>query len=227
MGYHGTFYSREFQALEHENPALKPVFENNHWQLVGALDVVDEFGKKWDQYQVKIIYPHEYPNKVPVMFEIGGRIPHEADYHVNGDGSCCLSVPALEMIILKKGITTINFLQKLAIPYLANQTYRCKKGHFEGEEFAHGAGGIFQFYSDLFCTQNPLLILTLLGEIILNQLPDRNDPCTCKSGKKYKKCHLRAVQYLSPVSKEILINDYQRLEKAIRNTIEKLQTDQP
>ena len=68
MGNHSAFYSREFDALAHEYPTLKPVFENEHWQLVGTLDVVDEFGKKWDQYQVNIIYPHEFPKKVPVMF---------------------------------------------------------------------------------------------------------------------------------------------------------------
>ena len=220
MGYHGTFYSREFEALEREYPALKPVFENEHWQLVGTLDVIDEFGKKWDQYQVKIIYPHEFPKKVPVMFETGGRIPRETDYHVNGDGSCCLSVPALEMIILSKGINTINFIQELAIPYLANQTYKRKKGHFAGEEFAHGAGGIYQFYSDTFQTQNPVIILTLLGGLILNQLTGRNNPCPCNSGKKYKKCHLQAVQYLSPVSREMLISDYQLLNKAIENIID-------
>ena len=224
MGFLNDFYSREFDALERAYPSIKPGFENKHWQLVGTLDVVDEFGKKWDQYQVKIIYPHEFPRKVPVMFEIGGRLPREAGYHVNVNGSCCLSVPAREMIILSKGINTINFLQELAIPYLANQTYRQKKGRYAGEEFAHGADGVYQFYSEVFQTQNAIVILTLIGKIALNQLPDRNDSCPCNSGKKYKHCHLLAVQHLSPVSQEILLSDYMHLDKAIKLTIEKRQT---
>lgn len=217
MSHFGTFYLNEFKILKDEYPTLKPAFENNHWQLGGTLDVIDEFGKKWDQYEVKIIYPHEFPKKVPVMFETGGRIPREPDYHVNSDGSCCLSVPALEMILLSKGINTINFIRELAIPYLANQTYKRKKGHFAGEEFAHGAGGIYQFYSEVFQTQNSVLIISLLGKIIINQLPGRNNPCPCNSGAKYKKCHLKAVQFLSPVRSEILINDYHQLIRAIEN----------
>ena len=221
MGYRSEFYSREFKSISPEYPSLQLVFEGRNWQLKGCIEIKDEFGKVWDTYNVKVIYPSKFPKEVPILYEVGGRIPKDDEHHINMDGSCCLSIPALEMITLKKGITTSSFLKELAIPFLANQTYKRKTGKFAGDEFRHGVDGLYQFYSDTFSTKDLCTILTLLAKIVLNQLPERNELCSCESGRKYKHCHLRAVQYLSPVSSEILINDYQFLYDAVQVNLQK------
>lgn len=225
MGYLSKFYSLEFESVAKGFPDLKPEFENNQWQLVGRIDVIDEFGEKWDQYNVKIVFPHRYPKEMPIMFETGGRIPREDDYHVNPDGSCCLSVPAMEMIICSRGISAANFIQELAIPYLANHTYKRKFNKFAREEYDHGIGGLYQFYADAFKSEQWNLIMAGLRKIVLNELPQRNDLCFCGSAKKYKNCHRQSVEYLSPVSKERLAMDHEIFRVALKKILEQKNTD--
>ena len=220
MSYLSRFYQKEFKSVQQLHPGLKPEFINGLWQMKGSLDVIDEFGKNWDTYHVKVIFPNNYPKAIPTMYEIGGKIPQKGSYLVNSDGTCCLAVPALEMILLSRGINIKNFITELAIPYLANQTYKRKKGKFAGEEFEHGIQGLYDFYSETFQSKDPILIVKSIQKIILNELPDRNKPCYCGSNKKYKHCHQSAVQYLSPVSKEVLLNDYRLLFRAIENAVE-------
>lgn len=209
------YYRKEFNSIKEQFPNLYPKLENGLWELIGVIDVHDENGKYWDSYEVKIRFPPNYPKGTPTMFEIGGKIPPEADYHVNNDGSCCISVPAMEMIILKKGIRILDFIEKLAIPYLANQTFKRLTGKYANGEYGHGFFGTFEFYKSAFKTESMIEIMEGLMCIIKNTLPTRNNPCFCGKNKKYKHCHLETVRYLRPVSNNILIQDFNTFLKVL------------
>ncbi|MDD9921474.1 MAG: hypothetical protein OXQ92_04205 [Boseongicola sp.] len=45
-----------------------------------------------DQFEVRIVIPIGFPAIEPLVFETGGRIERELDYHVKPNGSCCYSV---------------------------------------------------------------------------------------------------------------------------------------
>jgi len=213
MGHLSKFYNKEFESLRELYPNLKAVFNGKLWQLQGSLDIIDELGKKWDSYNIKIVFPYNYPNATPVLFETEGRIPHEADFHINTDGSCCLTVPALEVINLKRGINALDFIRELVIPFLANQTYMRKLGDYAGKEFGHGPKGIYQFYKDVFKIDDTGLLISAIERVTNNNLPGRNDPCFCGSSLKFKRCHHIAIEYLIPVSKNILLRDQRTLEE--------------
>lgn len=219
MSLLSDLYGREFDSIKNSHPNLQSVFKDNFWHLVGSVDIIDEFGVNWDNYQIKILFPHDFPNAVPIMYETGGRIEQNDDNHINPGGSCCLSVPALEMIILKKGITISRFLEELAIPFLANQTYKEKTGDYANGEFGHGVSGLYQFYTQAFDNDNPLVIFKGFEAIILNKIPGRNDPCFCGAEEKFKNCHLKSIEYLSPVSRKILTKDFQVIKNAVEQII--------
>src|SRR5437879_1350610 len=46
-----------------------------------------------DEYRIEIELPPDYPDKLPIVREIGGRIPWEADRHISTDGSACVLLP--------------------------------------------------------------------------------------------------------------------------------------
>jgi hypothetical protein len=213
MGHLSKFYNKEFESIRELYPDLKAVFNGKLWQLKGYLDIIDEFGKKWDRYRVKIVYPYNFPNATPVLFETEGRIPHEADFHINSDGSCCLTVPAMEIVILKRGINTLDFIRELVIPFLANQTYKRKLGDYAGKEFGHGSKGIYQFYKDVFKIDDTGHLISAIGRVLNNSLPGRNDSCFCGSSLKFKRCHQSAIEYLKPVPKDIILKDFRTLEE--------------
>lgn len=221
MKYLEKFYTKEFKSVADKYSKLKLYFRNNKWGLEGKVDIIDDKGKEWDTYEIKIVFPHNYPKSIPILYEVGGRLKLLPEFHVNKDGSCCLAPAAMEMAILKGKITIIDYMEELVIPYLANQTYREKTGKYANGEFGHGALGIYEFYQGLFNTKSISFIITVLQKIVNKDLPSRNDSCFCKSGKKYKKCHLKSIQYLSPVNNDILNKDCKTLLDGVNAILSK------
>lgn len=83
------------------------------------------------------------------MFEPGGDIPQDADWHKNNDGSCCITVGPDEIEKCWYGITVTDFIVRYAIPYLANQIFRKQTGYYKNGEYAHGRQGLIQYYISL------------------------------------------------------------------------------
>ena len=47
-----------------------------------------------DEYSIQILFPTDFPNTIPIVREISGRIESSADYHNNKENDgFCLGVP--------------------------------------------------------------------------------------------------------------------------------------
>ena len=118
----------------------------------------------------------------PAVYEPGGRcasiakalgIP-ELDLHVNSDGSCCLGIQ------IDPGPHSLErFVYELVIPFFYRVAYAERLGIARvrqdlWDEYRHGADGLRDRLRDLPST--PV---------------ERNSPCPCGSGRKYKACCLR------------------------------------
>lgn len=206
-----ALYKKEFASIKERYPKITSHFVNGKYYLQGSIDITGDSGEKYDEYEILIEFPVSYPSVFPVVFEKGGRIERVPDMHINNDGSCCLGTMASMFVLLKGKITLLDFMNELVVPYFANQTHKFFTGEYANGEFAHGVIGIYQFYSSTFGIDNLEKIIDLLLRVISGNLPKRNEPCMCKSEKKYKKCHLSAVRTLSKVSKEVLIKDCDKL----------------
>ena len=166
------------------------------WEILGQIDVIDDQGTIWDVFDVKIFFPEYFPEVLFELSETGNKIPNGEEWH-NGE-TCCLSTKAIMFSEMLGNLTLINWLVKYAHPFLANYVYKVKTGNYANEEFDHGDNGLIQGYYKVFQTNDLPAIIEKLKYLTGTIKLGRNDPCFCRSGKKYKHCYLFEPQKHSP-----------------------------
>lgn len=184
-------------------PRLNKHISDNEIMLKGFIDIIDESGKLWDTYEILIRPSPDFPNKFPILFEIGEKIPKNGDWHIYTDGSCCLTVPPNEVIACKNGISVLTFVEDWVLPYLANQTYRALTGNFVNE-YSHGTLGLVEYYQNLLNTKDKNQIIRLLTFILDNKKPHRTNKCFCGSNQKFRHCHKKAYETIHLIGEELV-----------------------
>lgn len=174
--------------------------------LKGILDIADESSTVIGSFSVEIYPTEKFPYRFPKIFEVGGDIPCNANWHKYNDNSCCISVEQDEILKCQSGITLINFIEKEAIPYFANQLYRIKTGRYLNE-YPHGKEGVRLFYIELFKSSNPKFWYFCFDHAFGNSKTGRNKRCYCNSGGKYKKCHMLVEEKLQIIGKQKVLTD--------------------
>lgn len=203
-GYH--IFKKEAIQIQNEYPGLK--FETDEKTgaplLSGNIHLQSEKGTLIDSYLLKIVSIPEYPNRFPHVFETGGRIPTNIDWHVYpNDGHFCISSIPEEILICRKGINLKCFIKDHIKPFLFNQKYREDNGFFLKER-PHGQEGTIEFFTEIFNTDDLMAIAKSLSFIKQRKVPNRVSLCFCGSGQKYRKCHRKAYQTLSVFSNQEL-----------------------
>ena len=172
--------------------------------IKGTIDLIDTFGQHRDTYEIEIHPTSGYPFRFPLLWETGGRIPRNIDWHVfESDGHCCIKVEPEEIIMCKKGISLIDFIDKEVIPYFFNQTFRRINGYFIKER-SHGLLGVIEYYQQVLKEQNPFKMVQLLEFIQSGVEPFRTSTCFCGSNLKYRKCHRDGFRLLKQLSDGVL-----------------------
>lgn len=184
--------------------------ENSLPFLKGKISLLDENGVVYDAYQIKIDCSDDYPNSFPFVYETLGRLPHNIDWHVYGDGHFCICTELEEYIHCVKGITLTTFIQDHIIPYLHNQSFREKQGYFLNER-SHGTRGMLEAMRDLLKVQDMGKVYKLINYIYHNDPPSRTAKCFCGSSKKYRYCHREAFQSIKSIGQERLRTVINRL----------------
>lgn len=169
--------------------------DNQHGapELTGTLDLLDHQGEWVDSYEVRIVCPPDYPLSFPLVYETGGRVPVNIEWHVYPDGQACICAIPEEMIICSRGITLQAFVDDWVKPYFFNQKHREMHGFFLNER-PHGPAGNIQFFCEVFKTDNLGHIAEMLSYIRSNPEPNRVWDCFCGSGEKYRRCHRDAFR---------------------------------
>ncbi len=187
--------------------------------IQGELDIVDQTGKFWESFQIEIHPSDGFPYRFPSVFEIGGKIPRIADWHVYEDTqSCCLAVDPEERLLCKNGISLTSFVKDHVLPYFFNQTFRRIEGHYKNGEYSHGIKGVYEFYDEVLKTNGNLReTVRLLLKIADAEKPGRTHDCFCGAKKKFRKCHRAAYEKLLPLGKKILYAHANEFAKAIRD----------
>lgn len=192
------------------------VVENNIQKIAGTIDVIDDEGRYWDSYHVLIIIPDKYPNDLPVLIETSKKIERHIDWHIIGEGICCLSTQSKMFYELKDDITLLRWLDKFAHPYLANHVYKLKTGRYANEEFSHGTLGIIEGWNQILHSNDTKQTLSLLKRMAGIESMAFNQLCFCNSGKKYKRCYLlNEVAHRMNIPLYQIMNDIKTIERFI------------
>ncbi len=179
--------------------------DNGMPQVRGMLKLNDELGNNIDAYDILIEYTLGYPFKFPLVFEFGGRIPKNIDWHVFPMGHCCIKCPPEEILTCKKGITLKDFIESELRPYFFNQKHRELTGFFLHER-SHGLKGKYiEFLKEVFKTDNLVEIADSLIFIRKREEPNRVSKCFCGRNEKYRKCHRETFRLLSQFNDEELM----------------------
>lgn len=169
--------------------------------VIGSLVLRDEAEAIIDRYSIRIVQSEGYPNRFPWVYETGGRIPINIDWHVFPDGHCCIKAVPEEILLCKTAITLPWFIKEQVIPYFFNQKYREQNGFFLKER-SHGVLGTIEYFYDHFNVSDVNLVLKLLIESQNAKERKSNSKCLCGSGRKFRKCHRRSLRTLSVFSRK-------------------------
>lgn len=206
----------EWVMLKDKFPDFEPIGQHgDRWVTNGRLPIIDSGGKCWETYVVEITLLPTFPASLPILVETGKKIERSAEWHVNENGSCCVGTEARQHYLLNGKNTLLNWVQLLAVPYLANHRLRTLSASYANGERSHGVKGIREEYEDIFTNRGDISLQEFMLMTIGNVSLANNSPCFCGSGKKYKRCFLRdPAVHRKGIPTKILIKDLNVLNKS-------------
>lgn len=173
--------------LEHY-PHLRVIPDGESFVLRGSFPVVCE-GQQVDAFKVEIVLKKRDDHYIPIVRELGHRIPRILDRHINGDGTACVGLP--EELLMRthgKPMPLLDFLQGPVHEYFFGQVcFESGLGWPHGE-WRHGNEGVYDFLTELFTSTSYRHISILLGFAAADTVRG-HWPCFCDSGKKIRNCH--------------------------------------
>lgn len=139
-----------------------------------------------DTYKLEIRIPADYPDQLPVTWEMGGRIPR--DFHLNHNRSLCLETPTRIRQWFDQNPTLLGYLQGPVMSFLFSHHVFEATGEMPFGEWRHGKEGIYDSYKELLGVEDPLAIVAFV-KILVDDLYRGHHHCPCQSGKILRKCH--------------------------------------
>lgn len=205
-------FCHQLDSVIKKFPNFKIAESNCGKMLKGILDITNSDNEVVRSFSIEIRSSPGFPFRFPFLYEVGGDIPNEADWHKYSNGRCCITVDPDEILKCKNGISVLEFIENYSFPYLANQAFRKANGMYKNGEYSHGHQGILEFYSDFFKTSDiskwkDYIYVLKLGQEVKT---GRNEKCFCDSGLKYKNCHNIIFYNAKRLGIEQIINDLSR-----------------
>jgi len=172
----------------------------------------------YDQYLIQLELAKESATALPIVREIGGRIPWIADRHIDEDGKACVVLPDAFSYEHPEGMTLLDYLNGPVRGFFACQSL-IELGDpdpWPSGEWAHGVDGIMSFYRDLLGTDDPDVIAGFLNAVGRNNIKG-HWLCPCGSGDKVRKCHRPLINELrSRIPRHVAARSEEKLMEAIR-----------
>lgn len=179
------------QEISADYSDLNGITRNGIFRLKGSYPVKSE-GEVLDRFSVAIKLPHHFPSELPVVYEIGGRIPRTADAHINLDGSCCVFLPDERFRYWPHGAPFLQYLDGPVHTYFLGQLLREHGEPWASGERGHGTAGVREFYSELLGTADSRVIAAYLKTLSSGEVKG-HWYCPCGGPKKLRNCHWNQV----------------------------------
>lgn len=158
-----------------------------------------------DSYRLEIVIPDKFPQAIPMVKEIDGKIPRNGEFHVNPDGTLCLGSPLRLLRIVHGAPNLTNFADKCLVPYLYAVSYKLMNGgDFVFGELAHGDQGIVEDYSVMLGLKKKHQVTQAIQLLGIKKRIANKMPCPCGCGKRLGVClfhhKLNEFRKMAPVS---------------------------
>ena len=149
-----------------------------------------------DAYEIRIEFPEAFPRVPPAVFETTGRLPHDLDRHVFGDGRACLEVWPVWRA-QNPDATVRSVLNGPVRNFLLSQSIFESSGSWPFGEYSHGDAGQREALRDILkATGTGDKDLLWRANALVNP-PRRQNSCPCGGGRLYRKCHRQELEGLA------------------------------
>jgi hypothetical protein len=211
----GAFSDEEVAAALEKHPQLT---RTDPGTVEGEIEVFASYDGEEikDRFKIRITKANPASDRVPALYEIGGRTNAIAlkwnltdlrDLHRSPDGeAACVCVRQEEKDKFPLGADLAFFIEGLARDYLYGLAFYDRHGRWPWGERSHGGLGLLEFYAEDATPQTREAIEEIIpffaketnwlayGKQI--RRPRGHNPCLCGSGKAFRSCHPTAWQGL-------------------------------
>lgn len=157
-----------------------------------------------DSFYLEIVIPRAFPQEIPKVIELEGKIPRDGKYHVNHDNTLCLGSPLRLLQKIYEKPNLVGFSERCLVPYLYAVSHKLRTGgSFVFNELAHGEQGIIEDYLDLFGLKKHEQVIQTLALLGMKKRIANKSPCPCGCGLRLGKCklHLTLNRYRNLASR--------------------------
>ncbi len=169
----------------------------------GTYVVWSDEGKELDRYQVAIYLPGRYPNKLPIVKEVGGRIPRIPDRHINHDGTACVLVPEDRGRCFPPGARFSEYLSGPLHDFFLGQTYYEREGKWPFDHWSHGVKGILEYYQALTGVTGEYTVINFVRVLSYPKLK-KSLLCPCGSNKRLQWCCYDKIVHLREIIDQVV-----------------------
>ncbi len=157
----------------------------------GALNINCVFGPDHveDTFHVEILIPHAFPNSVPSVRELSGRIPK--GFHTNPGGVLCLGTGIRLQLELAMDPSFTGFFRNCILPYLFGRVVFERRGVMPFGELEHGAPGILHDLKSIFGVTTDLEAIAMARLASMRRRVANKLPCHCRTGVRLGGCEHR------------------------------------
>lgn len=204
----------EVQAtLSQSYPNLVFQMQGGTASVVGTFPVVHD-NVVIDRFAILMTFPDNYPDDLPVVREIGGRLPWILDRHVNPNGTLCLLVPD-EWFILAEDQSFAAFMAGPVRNFFLGQALVEAGREWPFGERRHGHAGLIDAYEELLGVSGRDALLRYLTSLQRDQIKGHWE-CPCGSGDMLRRCHL---DHLRALQKKISPRNARRMFERAQSTL--------
>ncbi|OAV43966.1 SEC-C metal-binding domain-containing protein [Lewinella sp. 4G2] len=181
-------------------------------RIEGDFTIKDANGAALATYPISIrLYQQSFKKYFPVVYLLDDSLTRSADRHIYSSGRLCLATDFAQAIYYRDHKLGLQeFLELVLAPFLAAQTMieeGLATNVFPKGERSHGTLGIVEEYCAFWNVSTPENALTYMEAYLLSGSKQRNIPCICGSGIKYKRCCLAKVNTINFIDRELIKND--------------------
>jgi len=195
--------------LKKEYPTLHVVIDGGCVHIRGCLPIRNADGTSvLDRFTIDVLLPTNFPIAAPLVREVGGRVPHTADRHVNPDGTACLFARPESARYWSPSSTLTAFIRGPVTRFFEGQSYFELTGEPLYGERPHGSAGILDYYEEEVGSTDVRVVRRFLLHLISPRL--RGDlVCYCGSNRALSRCHqAKVVRLRARVSPAEALRDY-------------------
>ncbi|MCP4553717.1 MAG: hypothetical protein GY834_17130 [Bacteroidetes bacterium] len=215
MGKHKLI---DFDKLRKElfeyNSDLRLSKQGNTYCIEGSLPIF--YNNTFiERYLISVDFSRKFPDKIPIVNEIGGKLPKIPDRHFEKNNeNACVCLKEEWKSISSKYPTIIDFLKGPITDFFLWQA--CFDYYSEDRigGWAHGIEGRIDYYKQLLKTTDLKIVQNLLYHIAEYKYKP-NWECYCGSGIRACKCHRAFIIQMRSSIPKILAQD---LLDSIRST---------